>query len=623
MSARTIVLKVEGLSVQLQRGEGRAAPILSDVAFTLAQDEVIGIIGESGSGKTVLSRALVNWVREPLRVTSGSLLYRGRDLLKLPGSEMQRLRGREIAYIGSDPGSALDPTLPVGNQIVEKLCAINPSLSKSEATAQALRVLDAVRIPSPRQRFHEFPFQFSGGMMQRVMIVDALVTNPAFLVADNITQPLDVTVAAQILRLLRELQRDFNTAIIFVSSALGVVNEIADSVLVLAAGKVVEEQPVRSLMSAPQHSYTRQLIQDVPRIWSEAGASGPVSRESAGARETVLSVRDVTKSYEVRDRKRLFGKRVVQAVRGVTFDAYKGENLGIVGESGCGKSTLSRLLSHLEAPDRGQILFKGQDIAHMSSKQILALRKRFQLLLQDPYNAIPPHLNIGRTIAEVLRVHGGLSRKEIDERVRGTMAEVGLPAEVHDSLPVGLSAGQRQRVNIARAMVLEPELLILDETLSALDQVEQGKLLALFERLQVRHGITYVYISHDLSMVRRVCNRIAVMYLGRIVELATNQATFFNPGHPYTRALLSAVPVIEERPYKAETYLLEGEPPDPIDIPPGCSFRTRCPFAFDRCASDDPILLPRGSGDFVACHLADDTAAREGRSLPRVFEGVR
>ena len=210
----------------------------------------------------------------------------------------------------------------------------------------------------------------------------------------------------------------------------------------------------------------------------------------------------------------------------------KGENLGIVGESGCGKSTLSRLLSHLEAPDRGQILFKGQDIAHMSSKQILALRKRFQLLLQDPFNAIPPHLHIGRTIAEALRIHGGLSRKEIDERVRSTMAEVGLPPEVHDSLPVGLSAGQRQRVNIARAMVLEPELLILDETLSALDQVEQGKLLALFERLQVRHGITYIYISHDLSMVRRVCNRIAVMYLGRIVELATNEATFFDPGPP-------------------------------------------------------------------------------------------
>jgi peptide/nickel transport system ATP-binding protein len=620
MSAGKTVIEVKDLSVQLQRENGAARPILSTVTFSLAEDQVIGIIGESGSGKTVLSRALVNWIRPPLKVTSGSVLYRGRDLMSLPEREMQHLRGREIAYIGSDPGSALDPTLPIGAQIVEKLCAVDPSLSRGEAEAQTLRVLDAVRIPSARQRFHEYPFQFSGGMMQRVLIVDALVTNPAFLVADNITQPLDVTVAAQILRLLRELQRDFNTAILFVSSALGVVNEIADSVLVLADGRIVEEQPVRSLVSAPQHNYTRQLINDVPRIWREAGlVSSVAAAERPASPEIVLSVQDVTKAYKVRDRNRLFGHQLVQAVRGVTFDAYRGENLGIVGESGCGKSTLSRLLSHLEAPDRGRILFKGQDIAHMPARQILGLRKRFQLLLQDPYSAIPPHLQIGRTIAEALRVHGGLSRKEIDERVRSAMAEVGLPADVHDSLPVGLSAGQRQRVNIARAMVLEPELLILDETLSALDQVEQRKLLTLFERLQARHGITYIFISHDLSMVRRVCNRIAVMYLGRVVELASNETTFFNSGHPYTRALLSAVPVIEEKPYKTETYLLEGEPPDPIDIPPGCSFRTRCPFAFDRCASEDPLLLPRGP-DFAACHLMGEAAAREGRFLPRVFE---
>jgi peptide/nickel transport system ATP-binding protein len=623
MSASKTVLEVKDLSVQLQREYGAGRLILSAVTFSLAEDEVIGIIGESGSGKTVLSRALVNWIRPPLKVSSGSVLYRGQDLMSLPEREMHHLRGREIAYIGSDPGSALDPTLPIGAQIVEKLCAVNPSLSRSEAEAQTLRVLDAVRIPSARQRFHEYPFQFSGGMMQRVLIVDALVTNPAFLVADNITQPLDVTVAAQILRLLRELQRDFNTAILFVSSALGVVNEIADSVLVLAGGRVVEEQPVQSLVSAPLHNYTRQLINDVPRIWREAEVVSSVAAvERSSLPEAVLSVQDVAKAYKVRDRNRLFGHQQVQAVRGVTFDAYRGENLGIVGESGCGKSTLSRLLSHLEAPDRGRILFKGQDIAHMSAKQILGLRKRFQLLLQDPYSAIPPHLHIGRTIAEALRVHGGLSRKEIDERVRSAMAEVGLPAELRDSLPVGLSAGQRQRVNIARAMILEPELLILDETLSALDQVEQRKLLALFERLQARHGITYIFISHDLSMVRRVCNRIAVMYLGRIVELASNEATFFNPGHPYTRALLSAVPVIEDKPYKTETYLLEGEPPDPIDIPPGCSFRTRCPFAFDPCASDDPLLLPRGPSDFAACHLASEGAAREGRFLPRVFEGA-
>jgi peptide/nickel transport system ATP-binding protein len=296
---------------------------------------------------------------------------------------------------------------------------------------------------------------------------------------------------------------------------------------------------------------------------------------------------------------------------------YKGDNLGIVGESGCGKSTLSRLLSRLEAPDRGQIIFKGRDIAQLGGRRLLDLRRRFQLLLQDPFNAIPPHLTIGRTIAEALRIHGGMSAREMNERVAATMSEVGLRADLMDKLPVGLSAGQRQRVNIARAMVLEPELLILDETLSALDQVEQGKLIDLFEDLQHRHGITYVYISHDLSMVRRVCNRVAVMYLGRIAELAGNEATFFDPAHPYTRALLSAVPAIEHKPYDTATYLLEGEPPDPIDIPPGCSFRTRCPFAFARCATEDPGLTKRSDDDYAACHLVSAGASAPVR-MPAV-----
>lgn len=598
MMASTKILDVRNLSVELDLGGGAHRTVLSDVSLSLAQNEVLGVIGESGSGKTVLSRALVNWVSKPLRISGGAIDYRGEDLLKLPAQRMQVLRGRKIAYIGSDPGSALDPTLPVGRQIVEKLKAVEPGISGKDAEARVVAVLEAVRIPSARERFHEFPFQFSGGMMQRVMIVDALVTQPDLLVADNITQPLDVTVAAQILRLLRDLQRDFNTGILFVSSSLGVVNDIADNVLVLANGRVVENQSVKRLLHAPGHDYTRRLIADIPKIWSTGQKPLP-----AVGKDVVLSVRDVARAYPTKDRNKLFGKQLVQAVRGVSFDVRKGDNLGIVGESGCGKSTLSRLLSRLESPDTGQILFKGKDIAHMKSRELLSLRRGFQLLLQDPFNSIPPHLTVGRTIAEPLLIHGGMARSEIHDRVVDTMREVGLSPELYDKLPVGLSAGQRQRVSIARALVLDPELLILDETLSALDQVEQGKLLALFERLQAGRGITYIYISHDLGMVRRVCNRVAVMYLGRIVELADNERTFLDSGHPYTRALLSAVPAIEERPYKAEDYLLEGEPPNPINIPPGCSFRTRCPFAFERCAQEDPKLAPRGENDLAACHL--------------------
>jgi peptide/nickel transport system ATP-binding protein len=599
MAPRAKVVEVDHLSVVLNQRVPRR--ILDDVSLDIHAEEVLGIIGQSGSGKTVLSRALVNWLHEPLRQVGGTIRFRGRDLAGLAPGEMQRLRGREIAYIGSDPGGALDPTLPVGHQIVEKLKSVEPGIAEAAARSRVLAMLDAVRMPSSARRFGEFPFQFSGGMMQRLMIVDALVTKPALLVADNITQPLDVTIAAQILRLLKDLQRDFKTAIAFVSSALGIVHDIADRVLVLADGRAVEQQPTRLLIERPAHDYTRRLIRDMPRIWDEGNPPGR-SADPAGT-EPVLSVRDIAKTYATRDRSKILGRQHVHAVRGVSFDVFRGENLGIIGESGCGKSTLSRLLSRVEPPDQGEIRFLGQDIAHMSRGDLLGLRRGFQLLLQDPFSAIPPHFTIGRTIAEPLYIHGGRGRAQIEAKVRATMGEVGLSAELYNSLPVGLSAGQRQRVNIARALVLEPELLILDETLSALDQVEQLRLVELFGELQRRRGITYIYISHDLSLVRRVCDRIAVMYLGRIVELATNAKIFFDPSHPYTRALLSAVPAIETRRFDAATYLLEGEPPSPIDIPPGCTFRTRCPFALEVCRTEDPPIASRGAGTQAACHL--------------------
>jgi peptide/nickel transport system ATP-binding protein len=603
MDSTRSILEVSHLSVDLEGREQRR--ILDDISITLEADTVLGIIGQSGSGKTVLSRALVNWLRPPLRISGGSILFKGVDLATVDEVAMQKLRGREIAYIGSDPANALDPTLPIGRQIAEKLISVEPGITRDDAYRRVLQMLDAVRIPSSQKRFHEFPFQFSGGMMQRVMIVDALITNPAFLVADNVTQPLDVTIAAQILRLLKELQRDFRTSIVFVSSALGVVNEIADRVVVLANGKVVEQQAMHDLLERPAHDYTRRLISEMPKIWGEEPISTAVETPAS---EVVLAVRNVSKTYSERDRNKFFVWNHIQAVRGVSFDVFRGENLGIIGESGCGKSTLSRLLGRVEAPDTGQIEFLGKDIAHMGRRQLLGLRKKFQLLLQDPFNAIPPHLTIGRTIAEPLHIQGGMSSADIEKRVRATMIEVGLQEDLYDLLPVGLSAGQRQRVNIARAMVLDPELLILDETLSALDQVEQAKLIELFGDIQKRRGITYIYISHDLSLVRRVCNRIAVMYLGRVVELASNTDIFFNPQHPYTRALLSAVPAIEERRYLPETYLMEGEPPSPINIPAGCSFRSRCPLAMDVCASVDPQLLATPAGGYAACHLVAPVA---------------
>lgn len=606
MTDDTPLLEVRSLSVEAPGPDG-PRPILDNVSLSLSARSILGVIGESGSGKTVLAQALVNWLPGGLRPSSGEVLFRGRDVLSMSRSEARRLRGREIGYIGGNPTGALDPTMPVGEQIVEKLRAVEPEVSRKEARERVISLLGAVRIPSAEMRFAEYPHQYSGGMMQRAMIVDALVTNPALLVADNVTQPLDVTVGAQILELLRELARKFDTGILFVSSSLPTAADVAEEILVLERGRVVERQKTRALVTTPQHPYTEKLIAELPTLWRDDGRAPPPSHS-----QPVLSVRDVSKTYHVGTKGGWGAKRGVQAVRHADFDVFEGENFGVVGESGCGKSSLMRLLTGLERPDSGEIRFEGQEIFGDGAAGLRTLRRRLQLVLQDPYGSLPPQSSIGQIIGEPLQIHGLAGHKERHARTRDIMGEVGLSKHLFDELPAGLSAGQRQRVNVARAMILEPRLLIMDETLSALDQTEQGRLIDLFERLQAQHGFTYLFISHDIALVRRVCARVAVMYLGEVVELAHNERLFFDPGHPYSRALLSAAPTLEERRYRPEDCLLEGEPPSPIDLPPGCAFATRCPSAFDRCRAENPAPIGRGHGDRAACFLLDhDETSKE------------
>jgi peptide/nickel transport system ATP-binding protein len=595
------LLDVRGLTVA-----SAEKTILEDVSLSLRPRSILGVIGESGSGKTVLAQALVNWLPPALRATRGEILYRGRDVLSIPRAEARRLRGSQIAYVGGNPAGALDPTMTVGDQLVEKLRAVEPGVSKAAARARAIALLGAVRIPSPESRFHEYPFQYSGGMMQRAMIVDALISNPAFLVADNITQPLDVTVGAQILKLMRELTERFDTAILFVSSSLPTVADVADEILVLDKGRIVERQAAGALVSAPEHAYTRKLIDELPTLWAADGKARP--KAHAPDASPIMSVRQVSKTYAAANRSGWGPKKRIQAVRNADFDVFEGENFGVVGESGCGKSTLMRLLTGLEPPDAGQVLFEGKDLFSQRGAGLRATRRRLQLVLQDPYSSLPPQASIGAIIAEPLEIHGLGGRKERRDRARAMMGEVGLPKALYDELPAGLSAGQRQRVNVARAMILEPRLLIMDETLSALDQTEQAKMLDLFERLQAQHNFTYLFISHDIAMVRRVCARVAVMYLGEVVELARNERLFFDPGHPYSKALLSAAPTLEERRYRSEDCLLEGEPPSPIDLPPGCAFASRCPSAFDRCHAENPPAYARGHGDRAECFLLEAQA---------------
>jgi peptide/nickel transport system ATP-binding protein len=554
----------------------------------------------------------VNWLQPPL-VASGRVLFEGQDVLGARQEDLRRLRGSGIAYVGGDPAGAMDPTMPVGAQIAEKLRAVDPGVSHAEAKARVIELLGAVRIPSARQRFDEYPFQYSGGMMQRAMIVDALIANPRLLVADSITQPLDVTVGAQILKLLRELTQQFGTAVLFVSSSLPTVADVSDRILVLDSGRLVESGPVDRVVGQPTSDYTRKLISELPRLWAEG--SGPPGGALPAARKPILSVQGVSKSYSLPGRTFLGRNRRLQAVRNVTFDVHEGENFGVVGESGCGKSTLMRLLTALEPPDSGQIAFEGMDISGRGRVETRRFRQRLQLVLQDPYSSLPPQASIGSIIMEPLVIHGIGGRAERRARTLDMMGEVGLSRDLFEELPLALTAGQRQRVNVARAMILEPRLLIMDETLSALDQTEQARLLDLFEKLQAQHGFTYLFISHDIAMVRRVCGRVAVMYLGEVVELAHNERLFFDPGHPYSRALLSAAPTLEERRYRTEECLLEGEPPSPIDLPPGCAFATRCPHVHETCMRLNPPSTLRGDRDKAACHLLGTAADNKGETV--------
>lgn len=587
------ILTVSDLSVDLTR-EDHKRRIVDNVGFALQPGEVLGLVGEAGSGKSVLAKALVNALQQPLSIASGQVNFESKEILSLSSRALAAIRGNRIGYIGANPMGSLDPRLPIGNQIVEKLRCVQPKIGRAEAREKVLDLLAKVHIPSPGSRFHEAPFQFSGGMMQRVMIVDALVSDPSLVIADNITQPLDVTVAAQIIRLIDDLRQGMNTAFLFISSSLPVVSQIAEQTLVMQGGRIVERGKTEQIASNPEQPYTRALLSRIPAIWKDVSGPAPTSGEP------VLNVDNATRTYVIRKRGSFAGYNRVNAVRGVSFTVKAGENFGIVGESGCGKSTLTRLLAWLEQPNAGRIAFLGKDLASLSAKSLTEMRKSFQLLLQDPYGSLPAGMPVQRMIEEPLLIQG-VNRAEAARQAQEAMAEVGLDLEFAHRLPIGLSAGQRQRINIARALVLKPRLLILDETLSALDQVEQAELLDLFNRLQATHGFSYVFISHDLALVRRMCHRVAVMYLGRIVELADNATLFERPYHPYTRALLSAMPTLEENRFPRAHYLLDGEPPSPIDLPVGCSFRSRCPRAQADCQQVDPALVAIQGENYVAC----------------------
>ncbi len=532
MNTAAPLLRIEGLSVPIP-GNGDRAFAVRSMDLELHAGEILCVVGESGSGKSVTANAVMGLLPEGMRPSAGRIVFQDRDLLALSDAGMRKLRGNAIGMIFQEPLSALNPMMRVGEQIAEVL----EVHGVGDAAAIERRVLDLIALvglPEPKVMRHAYPFRLSGGQRQRVMIAMALALEPVLLIADEPTTALDVTTQAQILALIRSIQRSGNgMAVMFITHDFGVVAEIADRVAVMEKGVLVEVGPVAEVLDAPRHPYTRRLIAAVPRRGSDARAAvvdGP----------PLLDVQNLRKAYG--SGSAWFGKRrVVQAVDDVTFSVRRGETVGIVGESGSGKSTIGKCVLKLTAIDGGRILFEGRDIAPLSAHAFRPLRRHIQMIFQDPFASLNPRQTVGRIVADG-PVASGSSRSDAEARARELLALVGLEPSSFDRYPNEFSGGQRQRIGIARALALDPQVLVADESVSALDVSVQAQVLALLHDLQQRLQIALVFITHDLRVAARICDTILVMHRGQVVERGSPSQIFERPQHPYTQRLIAAVP---------------------------------------------------------------------------------
>jgi oligopeptide/dipeptide ABC transporter ATP-binding protein len=531
--------------------------------------------------------------------------YRDSDLTAMKQSELNRIRGARIAMIFQDPLTSLTPHMRIGDQIAEVLLT-HRQVSRAEAMQRAVDALELVRIPEARRRIRQYPHELSGGMRQRVMIAIATVCGPDLLIADEPTTALDVTVQAQILDIMRDLRTELNTSIVLISHDMGVIAAMADRVQVMRDGEFVESGSVNDIFYAPQHPYTRMLLDAMPRVDQpdRPGRPALVPRVEPEAGSKLLEVHDLKLHFPIRVDGWWPKYKPLRAVDGVSFTLHEGETLGVVGESGCGKSTLARAVLALLPATAGTVLWCGADLGRADRKALRALRRELQIVFQDPLAALDPRMTIGQSIAEPLRALAPeLSRADVTARVRDMLELVGLDPELINRYPHEFSGGQNQRVGIARAMVVKPKLVICDEAVSALDVSVQAQVIDLILSLQQTFGMSMIFISHDLSVVRQVSHRVMVLYLGRIVELAGRDAIYRDPRHPYTRALISAVPVPDPEQERAKARVpLPAELPSPLD--------TRAPLMFLQSKRIDdpdaeqyqPQLLELAPGHFVAEH---------------------
>ena len=671
------LLQIEDLHTHIQLKDG-VVHAVDGVSLHVDEGETLGIVGESGCGKTMTALSIMDLLPGGGRIASGSIKLAGREITGLEPAEIRKIRGDEIGMIFQDPLSSLNPTHTVGDQIAEVVRLHRP-VSKKEALERAVEVLDLVGMPRSRERIGEFPHQFSGGMRQRVMIAMALACEPKLLIADEPTTALDVTIQKQILELIDNLRQRLGMAVIMVTHDLGVIAGRADRVAVMYAGKVVETTDTPALYANPRHPYTEALFHALPeksaetreRLYSIPGAPPDLVNPPTGCRfaprcryvtdrcraeapvlagETtahvyrcffpvgvkeksvagqivvtepvpveaadpavitaggniVLSAKNLVKEFAVT--KGALQRKVgtVSAVADVSFDIRKGETLGIVGESGCGKTTIGRMLVGLEKPTSGMISFDGKDLAKSSGRQYRRERRDIQYMFQDSYASLDPRMRAGSILREPLIVQGMGSRSEQYAKVREILGKVGLPESWTERYPHEFSGGQRQRLGFARALLLDPQLIVADEPVSALDVSVQAQVLNMMRDLQKELGLTYMFISHDLSVVRYLSNHIGVMYLGKLVEIGTADEVYLRPAHPYTKGLIESAPTADPETERAKVHEgITGELPSAMHPPSGCRFRTRCPIAQEICSTVEPELKPYGvSSRLAACHFA-------------------
>jgi len=592
------LLEIRDLDVRFSTRDGEVHAV-KGVSLDIHEGTCLGVVGESGSGKSQLFLAAMGLLAANGKV-SGSVRYRGKELLGLPAQELNQFRGSKVTMIFQDPLTSLTPHMTVGAQIVEALTS-HRKMPREEARARAREMLDYVRIPEAARRMKQYPHELSGGMRQRVMIAMATIAGPDLVIADEPTTALDVTVQAQILEILRALKIEKRTALALISHDMGVIAGNADQVMVMRHGEVVERGTVESVFHAPEQDYTKMLLASMPRL------SDPVHLATRPG-EMLLEVKDVRVTFPVKGDGFFAKTRALRAVDGVSFTLRAGETLGVVGESGCGKSTLARAVLQLIPPSaghpKGEVLWLGRDLTRARQNDIRAARKDFQIVFQDPLASLDPRMPIGVSIAEPLKtLEPGRARTEVRDRVRKMMAHVGLDPQWINRYPHELSGGQNQRVGIARAMIVRPKMVICDEAVSALDVSIQAQIVALIKSLQAETGLALIFISHDLAVVRQLSHRVMVLYLGRVVETADAAALYADPRHPYTRALLSAVPTPDPDVERGKTRtLLTGDLPSPLDS------RAQLTFLKSRRIDDPdamqyrPKLIEVAQGHFVAEH---------------------